>query len=191
MESKNLRYYQEQDSRALRTLDIDRIKFVCFTFMILFITHLLPGESCAAPLKKGDMLPRSTLSSLLGDSFDSELLKGRFLYLDFWASWCPPCRLTLPFMNGLHEEFDSKKLRIIAVSVDDDEPSMMSALTNVQPKYTVLRDKDKTLVGQIDPPKMPTSYLINQEGEVIYVHEGFKSGDEEVVREKIREVLSN
>jgi peroxiredoxin len=92
-------------------------------------------------------------------------------------------------MNTLQEEFNAKNLTIIAVSVDDDESSMMSAIKNVRPKYTVVRDAEKTFIGRIDPPKMPTSYLVNPEGEVIFVHEGFAAGDELVVGNKIREAL--
>jgi len=156
---------------------------------LLTIFLLLAGNCYASPLKKGDVLPLTFLTTSFSESFDAKSLKGRFLYIDFWASWCPPCRISLPFMNTLHEEFNAKNLTIIAVSVDDDESSMMNAIKNVRPKYTVVRDAEKTFIGRIDPPKMPTSYLINPEGEVIFVHEGFAAGDESVVGNKIREAL--
>ena len=157
--------------------------------VILVLSQILIRDSHASPLKKGDVLPHSEFSGAFGGAISSESLQGRFIYLDFWASWCPPCRLSLPFMNSLYDEFDSKNLTILAVSVDDEEEAMLSAIKRIQPHYTVLRDKDKSFIGKIDPPKMPTSYLINPEGEVLFVHEGFVSGDELLVAKKIREIL--
>lgn len=171
------------------TFLLDWKRVAACIFGILILNNILIGECHAAPLKKGDILPHNVISAAFGEAVSTDSLQGRFIYLDFWASWCPPCRLSLPFMNSLFDEFNAKNLTILAVSVDDDDQSMQGALKSVQPKYSVIRDKDKSFIGKIDPPKMPTSYLINPDGEVLLVHEGFVSGDESLVATKIREVL--
>ncbi len=100
--------------------------------------------------------------------------KGKVVYLDFWASWCVPCRETFPFMNQLKEKYGKDGLEIVAVNIDTKRPDADKFLAQIPADFTVLFDP-KRVVAKIYALKgMPTSFLIDRSGNVISTHLGFQ-----------------
>jgi thiol-disulfide isomerase/thioredoxin len=115
---------------------------------------------------------------------------GRVVLVDFWASWCAPCKASFPAYGRLQTEFAPKGLVIIAVSVDENPADFESFARRFNPQFTVVLDRGHKLVRAVQVPTMPTSYLIDREGRVRYVHQGFHgAATEQALRREIRNLL--
>lgn len=106
---------------------------------------------------------------------DFELAKyaGRVVLLDFWASWCKPCKQSMPWLSMLQRKYAAEGLQVVAVSVDTDEKAMLARLGEIDPGIVVVFDPRGKLVAQYDPESMPTSFLIDRAGKVQARHLGF------------------
>ncbi|MDB5354255.1 MAG: Redoxin domain protein [Phycisphaerales bacterium] len=126
---------------------------------------------CPAAFKPGDPLPALDSYKLEGKLPDT--LKGRVILLDFWASWCRPCKESFPAMQELHKQYAGRGLTIIAVNVDEKREDMDRFLKAANVSFTVVRDPGQKLVAAADVPAMPTSFLIDRSGKIRSVHKGF------------------
>jgi thiol-disulfide isomerase/thioredoxin len=115
--------------------------------------------------------------------------KGKVVYLDFWASWCPPCRESFPFMNELQRELGEKGLQIMAVSVDKVSADAQRFLASYPPQFTVALDTKWTCASAYLLPGMPTSFVIDKRGIIRAVHIGFRDKDKVEIRRQILELL--
>lgn len=98
---------------------------------------------------------------------------GRVVLLDFWASWCKPCKQSMPWLSMLQRKYAGDGLQVVAVSVDTDERAMLARLGEIDPGIVVVFDPQGVLVAQYDPESMPTSFLIDRTGKVQARHLGF------------------
>lgn len=144
----------------------------------------------AHSIDKGTQAPAFSLQSLDGRQVTLDELKGKVVYLDFWASWCGPCRFSLPFMNKLVDKFSRAGLVVLAVNIDSDRAKAEKALSSFNAKYTVLLDPHSTLPAIYNPPKMPTSFVIGRTGVVTAVHEGFNPNDTGEIDSAIEKALT-
>lgn len=146
-------------------------------FQFSIIAGLLSiGALTAAPAKVGEALPK--LSSLLpGASIPST--SGKVVLVDFWASWCAPCKASFPTFNRLHDKYASKGLVIIGVGVDDDAAKYKEFAGKMGAKFHLVHDSAHKLAGQMGPSSMPTSYLVDRKGVIRYLHTGFRGAKTE------------
>ena len=114
---------------------------------------------------------------------------GRVTYLDFWASWCGPCRLSLPALNRLSQEFASQDFGVVAISVDYVDEDALDFLARYPVDYPVAIDKTGDSGRAFAVAGMPSGYLIGRDGFIREVHVGFRRGDEALLREKIAELI--
>jgi thiol-disulfide isomerase/thioredoxin len=112
-------------------------------------------------------------------------LKGKVVYLDFWASWCGPCLQSMPAMDRLHKELSAQGVAIVAVNLDDDVAKAMAFLVKVPVSFLVAFDKKQDLPTQYGVETMPSSYLIDRKGQLRETHRGFKAADEALLRDKL------
>ena len=115
---------------------------------------------------------------------------GRVTYVDFWASWCGPCRLSLPALNRLSQEFDPSDFAVVAISVDYVDEDALDFLARYPVDYPVAIDKTGDSGRAFAVAGMPSGYLIGRDGLIREVHVGFRKGDEQVLRERIQALLS-
>lgn len=115
---------------------------------------------------------------------------GRVTYVDFWASWCGPCRLSLPALNRLSQEFDPSDFAVVAISVDYVDEDALDFLARYPVDYPVAIDKTGDSGRAFAVAGMPSGYLIGRDGLIREVHVGFRKGDEQVLRERIQGLLS-
>jgi thiol-disulfide isomerase/thioredoxin len=139
--------------------------------VLALATILLSGASFAA-FKEGDELPDLASFRLEGKLPDD--VKGRVVLLDFWASWCGPCKSSFPAMEQLKSKYDDQGLTIIAVNVDEKPENMRGFLDSAKVSFTVVRDAQQKLIAAADVPKMPTSFLIDRSGKIRFLHAGFE-----------------
>lgn len=120
-------------------------------------------------------LPPFTLKQLeSGELVSSEALKGKVLYVDFWASWCKPCRKTFPFMNELTKNYDESEFQVIAVNLDENEEEAKNFLKKYPAEFNVYRDPTNELAKSMNVPGLPVAYIVDKQGQVRATHIGFK-----------------
>lgn len=108
-------------------------------------------------------------------AFDLAAHAGKVVVLDFWASWCKPCRESMPWLSRLQREHGAKGLQVVAVSVDADEADMRSRLGELDEGIVVVFDPEGVLAQQYKLEGMPTSYLIDRGGKARGSHLGFRA----------------
>jgi len=106
-------------------------------------------------------------------TLDLAAYRGKVVYLDFWASWCAPCKLSFGFMNALHATYGDKDLVILAVNVDHDRAAAAGFLNAVGGHPQVIYDPKGTIAGHYDVATMPTTVLFDRTGKQRFVHRGY------------------
>ena len=128
---------------------------------------------------------------LPGDSKNINLskLKGKVVYLDFWASWCDPCRKSFPWMNKMYSKYQAQGLEIIGVSLDSKRKHTDEFLEKTPALFTIALDPDGKVADDYKVQVMPTSYLIGRNGELLWEHKGFRSKHETDLEDAIANAL--
>ena len=116
---------------------------------------------------------------------------GRVTYVDFWASWCGPCRLSLPALNRLSKEFDAADFGVVAISVDYVDEDALDFLERYPVDYPVAIDTTGNSGRDFAVAGMPSGYLIGRDGLIRQVHVGFRKGDEALLREQIQSLIAD
>ena len=109
------------------------------------------------------------------DQFNLEQYRGKVVYLDFWASWCKPCRKSFPWMNSMVERYPAQEFKIVTINLDRDPEAMLDFLARVPARFEIYHDPAGTLAEKFQLQGMPTSYLIDQSGQVVSGHIGFET----------------
>lgn len=125
------------------------------------------------------------------EQFDLSDYTGRVVYVDFWASWCGPCRQSFPFMQEMQEKYAADGLSIVAVNVDTDSTLATNFLSEVEHNFTIVMDPQGQLAEQYQLQGMPSSYLIDRDGQQIQSHTGFRQKDREALEAKIQQALAS
>ena len=156
-----------------------KVVFIFSIFLFMF-NHFAYAEGIQA----SDFdLPGKQAPVRLSDS------KGKVIYLDFWASWCGPCKQSFPWMNALQEKYKSKGLEVIAVNLDANNEDALKFLATTPAKFTVAFDSKGRTPLQYGVKGMPTSYLISPDGKIIMQHMGFNAADRDMLEQKIESLL--
>jgi peroxiredoxin len=143
----------------------------------------------AAPLAPTAPAPDFTLRTLDGQKLRLGEQRGRVVLVNFWATWCGPCRQEMPHLNKLYEKYKSSGFVLLGVNVDDDTRQAAGVADKLGVKFPVLPDADKRVSRQYDLSAMPSTVLIDRDGKVRYLHRGYQSGYEDTYDKQIRELL--
>ncbi len=146
------------------------------TRSLLAAACLLLAAAARAELKPGDSFP-----SLAGAALNGPLpaTAGQVVLVDFWASWCGPCKSSFPVYAKLQAEYAPRGFVIVAVSVDEDPAAYAAFVRRLHPTFTTMLDQSQRLISQVNAPTMPTCYLLGRDGRVRFVHVGFHGEDTE------------
>lgn len=144
----------------------------------------------ARALEAKQRAPKLSMVDLSGKKLDLASLRGKVVVVDFWASWCGPCKVEMPVLERLYKQYGSKGLVVIGVSVDRERENITEFLKKMKVSFPIVHDKDHAVSGRFEPPKMPSSYIIDRKGIVRYVHAGFhKDKDEPALEREIKALL--
>lgn len=135
---------------------------------------------------------QATDFSLEGNSSTINLQnhKGHVIYLDFWASWCKPCRKSFPFLNDMHSKYKKQGLVVIGINLDTERKDAQKFLEKYPASFTVAYDPKGKTPEAYKLSVMPTSYLIDSRGQIIYTHKGFKEDNKADIENRIKKALS-
>jgi thiol-disulfide isomerase/thioredoxin len=163
------------------------LSFATFTFLT---TGAYAGAN--APADQGASPPASIAGPAAADSlgrFDLSAHAGQVVVLDFWASWCAPCKHSFPWLQEMHERYASRGLAIVAVDVDKNPKAAATFLKEMQPSFRIVQDPEGKLAETYRLEAMPTSFLYGRDGKLRDTHLGFRPDDRAKLEAKILALL--
>jgi len=117
--------------------------------------------------------------------------RDQVVYVDFWASWCIPCKKSFPWMNKMHQKYKDQGLKIIAINVDEKSADADKFLAENPAEFEIMRDPRGELAKKYKLVGMPTSLLFDTQGKLVSRHVGFKRGDVEGYETDLKKLLPN
>ena len=117
--------------------------------------------------------------------------KGQYIYIDYWASWCGPCRQSFPWMNALQAKLGPKGLKVVAVNVDAKRADADKFLSHTPAQFTIAYDPQGETAKKLAIKTMPTSMLVSPEGRVLFVHSGFRAEETLQLEARISAAMGN
>jgi peroxiredoxin len=115
--------------------------------------------------------------------------KGKVVLVDFWATWCEPCKKSFPKLEELRVKYAASGFELAAISEDDEANGVKEFGTNYGAKFPLLWDKDKTIANKWHPPNMPSSFILDKKGVVRFVHLGYHDGEEKEIETELKSLL--
>ncbi len=123
-------------------------------------------------VKEGSIAPNFVLQSVDGERIELKDLKGKGVFLNFWGTWCGPCKQEFPYMANQYEVFKDRGVEIVAVNVGESNIAVKNFMESYGVNFPVAMDKDRQVTEAYDITPLPTTFLINPEGKVIKVIKG-------------------
>jgi thiol-disulfide isomerase/thioredoxin len=149
---------------------------------------LLAVHRRACALAPGDAAPALELEGPAGP-VSLAALQGRVVYLDFWASWCPPCRQSFPWMDGLQARYGAAGLVVVAVNLDRQRAAAEQFLRAVPSRATIAFDPAGDTPRRFGARAMPSSFVIGRDGRIRLQHEGFRDEDKAALEAALQQAL--
>lgn len=146
------------------------------------------SANTAVALEVGDKAPALSLPGQSG-TIDLANYRGKVVYLDFWASWCGPCKSSFPWMNQMQEKYRDAGLQIVAVNLDAEMADASKFLGSTPANFTIAFDAKGQSPQRFDVKGMPTSLLIDRNGKILLTHMGFNQGAREKLETSINAAL--
>ncbi|MES2952531.1 MAG: TlpA disulfide reductase family protein [Pseudomonadota bacterium] len=152
--------------------------------LVLTVLLSLP----AAAVEVGEVAPGFDLAGRLATVKLSDY-KGKTVYLDFWASWCGPCKQSFPWMNAMQSRYAAQGLKVVGVNVDKKTDDAHTFLRGTPASFDIVFDPTGNTPKAYAIKAMPTSVLIGPDGKVLSVHSGFKDNDRSALEQQIQKAL--
>jgi len=143
-----------------------------------------------AATEAGQPAPAFALPNAKGDTVSLERMRGKVVYVDFWASWCGPCRRSFPWMNEMQQKYGARGLVVVGVNVDKKRGDAERFLAQIPASFTIVFDEAGTTPAAYGVKGMPSSYVIDARGNVTFVERGFLDESRAVLEQKIADALS-
>ncbi len=154
----------------------------------IFLLGFVAAVFARAQTGVGDVFPALDQAGLAGSLPDTA---GKVVLVDFWASWCAPCKASFPALARLYNDYGSRGLVVVAVSVDEKASAYTAFVQKFNPPFAVPHDQAQKLVSAVRVPTMPSTYLLDRSGRVRFLHRGFQGKEtESEMRRQIEALLA-
>jgi len=156
---------------------------------------LLVGFVALAPVIDADAAEMNkaatdfTLKSLGGNNLKLSEMAGNVVLINFWASWCGPCREEMPLLNALHNKYEPLGFTVLGVNVEEDSANAEGFLKNFPVDFPILLDNTNKVSKQYKVIAMPTTVVVDRDGNMRYLHQGYKPGDEATYRQMVKKLV--
>ncbi|MEM9457958.1 MAG: TlpA disulfide reductase family protein [Myxococcota bacterium] len=151
-----------------------------------------PAETASDPASDrppGPPAPALTGTTLDGAAIDLTSLQGQVVVVDFWASWCDPCREAMPHLQALQDALGSRGLVVIGVSVDETEDEARAFAKSAGIEFSIVHDADQGIAQAWQPPKMPTTFVIDRDGTIAATFAGYTPAEGERLRAEVERLV--
>ncbi len=153
------------------------------------ILAIFAASSLASSTLEGQSAPDFVLKSSAGNNLRLSEYRGDVVMINFWATWCGPCRQEMPLLDDLYGRYQRVGFTLLGVNIDDDSRRAMKMIEELGVKFPVLFDESKDVSKLYAVEAMPVTVLVDREGTVRHVHHGYKPGYEEKYLTEIRSLL--
>jgi len=130
-----------------------------------------------------------TLKSLDGKNMKLSEMRGTVILLNFWASWCAPCRLEMPLLDNLHNKYKDLGFTVLGVNVEEDSNMARRYIADRPVSFPILLDNTNAVSKQYKVVAMPTTVLIDRDGNMRFLHQGYKPGDEKKYKRMVKKLI--
>lgn len=162
-----------------------QFRIAAFTLLVC----LGSGATRAAMPGTGSIAPGFTLKSDSGKNLKLGEYRGQVVMINFWATWCGPCRQEIPHLNRLHERYRKAGFALLGVNIDDQPRAAREMMQKLNVAFPVLFDTDKRVSRLYDVGAMPSTFVIDRDGRIRHIHLGYRAGYEIQYDNQIRELL--
>lgn len=153
------------------------------------VLGLVAGSSIASSGLAGQPAPDFVLKSAAGENLRLSEYRGDVVMINFWATWCGPCRQEMPLLDELYTRYQRVGFNLLGVNIDDDSGRAMQMIDELGVSFPVLFDEKKEVSKLYQVEAMPVTVLVDRHGTVRHVHHGYKPGYEEKYLTEIRALL--
>ena len=165
------------------------LRSVFLAFLAVAATLLTARQ--AGAVEAGQPAPEIRLDDLSGRPVALSDFRGKVVLVDFFASWCAPCREELPVLEKLSTKYRKRGLVVLGVNIDNDVKAARKFLKEVPVSFVVVHDAAKKAAKLYAPPTMPSSYIIDRKGRIHRVHKGFRPSDGAAIEAELKKMLMN
>jgi peroxiredoxin len=161
------------------------------TRRLLVVSCLALGMPALAvgAVNPGSPAPDFKLAARDGGNVSLADLKGQVVMINFWATWCGPCRQEMPLFAQLQSKYEPLGFTLLAVNVEPDSAAAVTWLKGMPITFPILFDTDSAVAGRFGVEGMPSTVFVDRKGQVRYVHRGYKPGDEAKYADMIRSLV--
>jgi peroxiredoxin len=160
------------------------------TSIVATLLLVTAGPACAAASTQAPApAPDFSLAARDGGTVQLSSLKGQVVMINFWATWCGPCRQEMPLLEQLHAKYEPLGFTLLGVNVEPDSVAATTWLKGMPVTFPILFDTKNAVAEQFGVMGMPSSVFVDREGRVRYVHRGYKPGDEAQYADLIRSLV--
>ncbi len=145
-------------------------------------------QSAQADIREG-AAPDFTLKSMSGENLRLSEFRGEVVMINFWASWCGPCRQEMPLLDELYSQYSSLGFTILGVNVEENSEQAKAILKQIPVTFPVLFDNESKVSKLYDVVAMPSTVLVDRDGNVRYLHHGYKPGYEQDYQQQVRSLI--
>lgn len=158
---------------------------------LLTVAAVAHADTQVLPTSNAELAPLATfeMPAFKGESKHLEDYRGDIVLVDFWASWCSPCRSSFPWMNNMANKYRDDGFKIVAINLDQDRANALDFLQSLPPEFDVLFNPDGQMPEAFEVIGMPTSFLLDRQGRVRATHIGFHSDQTAAYEQQIQQLI--
>ena len=153
------------------------------------LVTVFAATSLASSDLEGQVAPDFALKSSTGENLRLSEYRGDVVMINFWATWCGPCRQEMPLLDELYTRYERVGFSLLGVNIDDDSRRAMQMIEDLGVSFPVLFDARKEVSKLYEVEAMPVTVLVDREGNVRHVHHGYKPGYEDKYLDQVRSLL--
>ena len=155
------------------------------------LLSLLFGLLLCPSLAWSDAPPDIQTLDIKNQPFSLADQKGKVVLLDFWATWCPPCRESLKHYEAIQNRYGTENVKVVAITSEESRDQVIDYVNKLSLSFVVIHDEDGSITEKFQPQTMPTALILNQAGEIVERFEGFVSGDQDKIESSVRRLLGD
>ena len=156
---------------------------------VLWVAVTLFFAASVSAKSTNQKAPEITLPGMTGKTVKLSDFRGQVVMVNFWASWCQPCRTEMPLIEDIYNKYKKIGFTVLGVNVDENPKAGKKMLKEIPVSFPVVFDSDNKMIEKYEVQAMPSTYMVDRKGNIRDIHRGYKKGDEKAYEEYIRKLL--